>query len=261
MQKLTQDEYLEKCKIIHNNKYNYSLVKYTNIRSNIKIICPKHGEFVQKASNHLKWGCSKCTYNNVQYDLIQQAKLKFNDKFDYSKVNYVNNRTNVTINCPIHGDFKRRLWEHVKSPLGCLKCQEIHRDKIKIKNICTYCKNYLKYEDRILIGSKKLSFHSYCYKKFMRENQILKDYGITFKEYEDMYNKQNKKCAICYTYLELINKSTNVDHCHNTLKVRGILCTQCNKMLGLAQDDINILKNAILYLKDENVFRATGNSR
>lgn len=261
MQKLTQKEYLEKCKIIHNNKYDYSLVEYTNIRADIKIICPTRGKFLQKAGNHLKWGCSKCTYSNIQNVLIQKGNLKFNNKFDYSKVNYVNNRTNVIISCPIHGEFKRRLWEHVKSPLGCLKCQEIHRDKIKIKNICHYCKNYLEYKDRIHIGSKKLTFHTDCYKKFMRENQLLKDYGITFNEYVDIYNKQNKQCAICSISLDLISKNTNVYHCHNSLKVRGILCTKCNKMLGCAQDNIDILKNAILYLKDENVFHATGNSR
>lgn len=53
MKKLTTEEFIEKSKAIHDNKYDYSLVEYINSQTKIKIICPKHGEFEQKPNNHL----------------------------------------------------------------------------------------------------------------------------------------------------------------------------------------------------------------
>ena len=58
----TQEEYLNKVKLVHNNKYDYSKTKYIDVDSSICIICPEHGEFWQDAGNHLylKQGCPKC---------------------------------------------------------------------------------------------------------------------------------------------------------------------------------------------------------
>ncbi len=61
MKKLTKDDYINKCNKVHNNRYNYSLVEYKNIRGKINIICVKHGIFEQIAKNHKDGqGCPKC---------------------------------------------------------------------------------------------------------------------------------------------------------------------------------------------------------
>lgn len=92
------------------------------------------------------------------------------------------------------------------------------------------------------------------FRKRKRENSFRFSYGITIAEYESMFSKQNGLCAICEkpeTKLHGRTKkpmSLSVDHCHNSKKVRGLLCSQCNLMLGLANDDIARLQQAITYL-------------
>ena len=54
MRKLTKEDFIERAKLFHNNKYDYSLVEYKNARTKIKIICPIHGIFEQTPDNHLK---------------------------------------------------------------------------------------------------------------------------------------------------------------------------------------------------------------
>ena len=70
-------------------------------------------------------------------------------------------------------------------------------------------------------------------------------YGLQKNEANLLLEKQNNKCAICKN----ISDKWHIDHCHSTGKVRGILCPQCNLLLGNAKDNINILINAIQYLK------------
>jgi hypothetical protein len=85
------------------------------------------------------------------------------------------------------------------------------------------------------------------------KNGVLKrKYGITFLEFEEMFNSQEGKCKICYTELELLSKITHVDHCHTSNKVRGILCGSCNVALGHMKDSIAALESAIVYLKNNN---------
>lgn len=83
-------------------------------------------------------------------------------------------------------------------------------------------------------------------------------YGISEEEYRKMINDQNNKCAICGVELEIndtnIHTSTTlcIDHCHSTGIVRGLLCTRCNKALGLFDDNVYNLKSAIKYLMQYN---------
>ena len=77
------------------------------------------------------------------------------------------------------------------------------------------------------------------------QNQRLKTrYGITLSDYHDMIEKQNKACAIC----GCIPVKLFIDHNHTTEKNRGLLCSQCNFLLGCAKEDTNILISAIEYL-------------
>lgn len=69
-------------------------------------------------------------------------------------------------------------------------------------------------------------------------------YGVTRDQFEDMIKKQDNRCAIC---LKILKKFV-IDHNHETGKVRGILCWSCNTLLGMAGDDIAILKRSVKYL-------------
>lgn len=84
---------------------------------------------------------------------------------------------------------------------------------------------------------------------------LMKKYGIHNGHRLQMMEEQNEQCAICYNPMEfqqgkgLSSEGATVDHCHATGKVRGILCGSCNNMLGRAQDNTQILENAIKYLE------------
>lgn len=84
-----------------------------------------------------------------------------------------------------------------------------------------------------------------------RNKELIKSFNISLEEYDDMLERQNNLCAICRKPQNSTrNLSFAVDHCHNTGKVRGLLCDWCNRALGLFQDDVNVLKSAIKYLNN-----------
>ena len=85
--------------------------------------------------------------------------------------------------------------------------------------------------------------------KSITKNQRLKQYGITLDDYNIMLFEQDGCCKICNRHHTSFKNPLSVDHCHSTLKVRGLLCHSCNTILGHSRDDINILKSAINYLK------------
>ncbi len=82
------------------------------------------------------------------------------------------------------------------------------------------------------------------------KSAILKyEYGISIEIYNNMVVQQNGLCAICNQLPTSGKKILYVDHCHNTKKVRGLLCHKCNVGLGYFEDDITRLEAAIAYLK------------
>jgi tRNA(Ile)-lysidine synthase TilS/MesJ len=81
--------------------------------------------------------------------------------------------------------------------------------------------------------------------EYWRNRGLKNRYGITFEEFKEMLEKQDGKCLICG---KKPTTKLHVDHCHNTKKVRGLLCGNCNRMIGIAQHDIGILASAIKYL-------------
>lgn len=101
-----------------------------------------------------------------------------------------------------------------------------------------------------------------CHIKHMKENsmssverkireriyQKKSKYKLSEEEYKSLFLKQNNRCKICGYEFNESNKGF-VDHCHITNKVRGLLCIKCNTLLGMVNDNIDILKNAIEYLK------------
>jgi hypothetical protein len=125
----TSKQFIENAKKMHGDKYNYSKIKYKNNHIKIIIICPDHGEFEQTPSSHLSGsGCRDCGIEKVTNlrksntkEFIQKAKNIHDNKYDYSKVNYVNNYKKIIIICQIHGEFKQTPNRHLCG-CGCKKC-------------------------------------------------------------------------------------------------------------------------------------------
>ena len=82
--------------------------------------------------------------------------------------------------------------------------------------------------------------------KRRRHKRRVSAYGLTVDEHKRMLEEQGYKCLICSIEISL---SSPIDHCHNGLFVRGILCRSCNMGLGHFKDDISSLKNAVQYLE------------
>jgi len=124
--KMNENEFIEKAKLIHGDKYEYSKVYYINNRTKVKIICPIHGVFEQTPYNHLRGDmCSACFGNKrlTTLEFIEKAKLIHGNKYDYSKVEYKNNSTKIKITCPIHGEFEQTPNGHLNKN-GCPICKE-----------------------------------------------------------------------------------------------------------------------------------------
>ncbi len=89
------------------------------------------------------------------------------------------------------------------------------------------------------------------YQKYNKvKNQIIyKKYGITIEQATEMLVKQNYTCPICLGRLDdEIGRNAQIEHCHKTKRVRGIVCLRCNLALGYAQDDPSKLARMIEYL-------------
>ena len=95
----------------------------------ITIICNIHGPFQQRADYHLKSkgcpGCN-CCKKHTNKSFIKKAQEIHFYKYDYSLVNYVNNKLKIDIICPIHGTFSQRPCAHINEtrPHGCPKCDK-----------------------------------------------------------------------------------------------------------------------------------------
>jgi hypothetical protein len=88
-----------------------------------------------------------------------------------------------------------------------------------------------------------------------KNSDLLKRYGLTIEAFEKMLACQNNVCAICEQAETAVHQRTGevrhlaVDHCHTNLNVRALLCTQCNRMIGLSRDRPELLRKAADYLE------------
>jgi len=126
--KVSLTEFITKSNEIHNNKYDYSLVKFNKLTDKIEIICPEHGLFTQAAYAHKDGsGCPKCVGKDKDLnEIIDELSKVHDNKYDYSLVNYVNERTKIKIICSEHGIFEQTYNTHKKGH-GCPKCVGRHR--------------------------------------------------------------------------------------------------------------------------------------
>ena len=82
-----------------------------------------------------------------------------------------------------------------------------------------------------------------------KAKHLRRRYGMSLVDYERMLFSQDFRCAICRTPKTYQGKKMSVDHCHKSGSVRGLLCGNCNNVLGFADDNQKILRAAIKYLK------------
>ena len=141
-----KEEFIKEAKKVHGDKYDYSRVEYETARKKVCIVCPEHGEFWQTPDAHLKGAkCPKCSHQSYRYtteEFIEMAKKVHGDKYDYSKVEYINRLTPVCIICPEHGEFWQKAYSHLLGN-GCHSCNE---SKLETEIKLLLEENNIKYE-------------------------------------------------------------------------------------------------------------------
>lgn len=145
----TTEQYIEECRKVHGNKYNYDKTIYKNANSKVIITCPIHGDYEQKARSHLYGhGCPQCS-GKKKYDkeyFLIKAKEVHGDKYDYSLIEEIkNNRTLLPIICPKHGIFYQTADNHINQKQGCPKCQ---RSLLEEEMALFLEKNGIEYEEQ-----------------------------------------------------------------------------------------------------------------
>ena len=145
------EKFIKKARNRHGNKYDYSKVEYRGSKEKVCIICPKHGEFWQYPQDHVRGNnCPLCANENrgskqrlTKEEFIKKAQEVHGDKYDYSKVNYKNINTKITITCPIHGDFEQIGMNHILGQ-GCPKCagKGLTRDEVIEKFVSIHGDRY-----------------------------------------------------------------------------------------------------------------------
>lgn len=168
--RMTTKEFIARAKEIHGNKYDYSKVEYINPQTKICVICTEHGEFWQVPYAHLNGnGCPVCgrlelrkKFQLTTNEFIEKAKAIHGDRYDYSKVRYVNYKTKVEIICPKHGSFWQTPICHFKCE-GCPSCKGELSVSMQELDLVKYVKNIydsiINVNDRQLINPLELDMY------------------------------------------------------------------------------------------------------
>ena len=228
MKNLTTEEFIEKARKVHGDKYDYSKVEYKTMHTKVCIICPIHGEFWQKPSNHisLKQGCPLCKKTKLKIDkvltteeFIEKARKIHGDKYDYSKVEYVNTSTKVCIICPIHGEFWQTPNNHINKcyPRNCPHCANTNRREHNISN-----------KNEFIKKARKVHGDKYDYSKV------------------EYINAHTKVCIICPQHGEF----WQTPNAH----LRGNSCPYCKIRSILEHKTINYLNKANIKYEKEKKF-------
>ena len=219
---LTTEKFINKARLVHGNKYNYSLVKYKDPKSKIKILCKEHGMFEQIPYSHLKGhGCCKCgniltsaknNYNTNEF--ILKSKLTHNN-IDYSLVEFINSRLKVKLICTIngHGWFEQTPDNHINKNKGCPKCAiELRANKKRKTN-----------------------------KEFIKKSNFKHDNKYNYSQV-NYINNSTKVKIICPTHGIFIQTPNN--------HLFGQGCPSCNDSKGGLEIKKILNKNNIIFIKE-----------
>jgi len=188
--------FIAKSKLVHGDRYDYSLVDYKNLRTKVKIICKEHGEFEQTPDKHfIKRGCPKCggTSKLTIEEFIKKSNEKHNFYYNYSLVNYHESHTKIKIICPKHGEFEQLPYVHL-SGYGCKTCAS------NINNFVDIAKN---------IHNNKYDYSLTEYKNtFTKVKIICLKHGV-FEQFPQSHLEVG--CILCKRERNFI-KNSNIIH-------------------------------------------------
>ena len=170
--KITTEEYIQRAKAVHGDKYGYELTEYVDVNTLITITCKIHGAIKVNPCTHIRCGsgCIECardeklrTAPKDTESFIEKSIKIHGDKYDYSKVDYKGYKTPVEIICPIHGSFWMKPFVHLQPTYqqGCPKCGIEKRVKERTGN-----------KDEFIAKSNALYNFKYNYDKVEYINRL-----------------------------------------------------------------------------------------
>lgn len=266
-----KEKFIEKSIKRHGEKYDYSKVEYTDSLTKVCIICPIHGEFWQTPQAHVRGnGCPKCanikrgdTFRDTLEGFITKAKSIHKDKYDYSKVEYVNAMTKVCIICPTHGEFWMTPMAHLLGQ-GCPKCsgrglsreevierfKSVHMDKYDYSKFeftkmhdksCIICKEHGEFwqtpaKHLLGQGCPKCSVGKRSKERMMTTSEFIEKsnrvhhnlYNYDKTEYKGTYEPLTITCPIHGDFKQKANYHLN-----------GHGCPICGNNMSLAENEIS----------------------
>ena len=138
--KYTTKEFRKLAKERNTHDFDFSKFIYTGTYEKSVVICPKHGEFLCRANNVFNnRGCPKCKFELLKKcsyrqprtleEFINKVNEIHDNKYDYLKVKYINDKTKVCIICPQHGKFWQSPNKHLSRKQGCPICKSSHAER------------------------------------------------------------------------------------------------------------------------------------
>ena len=245
--------FIEKANKIHGvGKYDYSKVNYVNAHAKITIICPKHGEFFQAPNNHLMGeNCPECG-NEIKCEKLKLTLDEFIEKsskihgvgrYDYSKVNYINNSTKICIICHNHNipfEFIQIPNAHLMGN-GCPKCNS-SKGEISIRNYLTI--NNVKFTEQKIFKDCK-------YKNSLRFDFYLPQYNLCV-EFDGIqhFKKVNWDGKLSEKQME-----ENLQCCKIKDKIKNDYCKFHNINLLRIRYDENVEEKLTQYFQNHEIIK------
>lgn len=129
-QRMTLPEFTERAREVHGSKYSYDQTDFRSVNDKTTIFCPEHGAFLQTAAKHMGGqGCPSCANRDMDLSkFVERAKEVHDDRYEYSKSEYLGARKKILVTCPEHGDFEQVVHAHLAGG-GCPLCVDAMNSK------------------------------------------------------------------------------------------------------------------------------------
>lgn len=183
----TTEQFINMSKEKFGSKFCYDKTHYVNSRTRVTITCPEHGDFETYTSNHLTGsGCPGCSraLNGLSHRMdtatfIQRAQSKHNNIYSYEKTIFTGSLKNLTVTCPVHGDFITQASRHINNGHGCPKCALVRRVEKRITPANAFLEKI----------SKKTNFENYDFSKLTDFKSVLEYVTVICKKHGEFKTK------------------------------------------------------------------------
>ncbi len=256
----TTEGFISSASKIHNNEYNYDKVIYSSSKTPVIIGCSLHGEFMQTPNNHIEgMGCKKCSViatgkklKQPINEFITRANIIYNNKYNYSLVDYDNYHSPITIICPIHNEFQRTPETHIYNLLGCYKCEPTRTIESK-------------WLDTLNIPEDRRQIRIFIDKKIYIPDAYIAETNTVYEFWGDYWHGNPNK--YCPNDINPNNKTTYGDLYNETQQKRQALLDAGYNLIEIWETDyintilrnkiIDILKEITMKMSPENKIRLT----